>query len=88
MFEDIEDQLIEYEGKKIIEVVEDIVDEDKKKKAMTKKAILTEPKLQFTVENKALQIIHANMASITIKFYYIDLEILFSRTPFIIKQVN
>ncbi len=87
LFEEIEDQLIEYEGKQIIEVVDEITDEEKKKKARVKNAVLTQPKLSFSIENKTLQIMHANIPNITIKFYFIDLEILFSRTPFI-KQVS
>jgi len=55
---------------------------------MVKNAILTEPKLELTIENKSLQIIHSNISSLTIKFYFIDLEILFSRTPFIKQVIN
>ncbi len=58
LFEEIEDQLIEYEGKQIIEVVDEITDEDKKKKARVKNAVLTEPKLGFSIENKSLQIFY------------------------------
>ena len=40
-----------------------------------------EPKLTFSIEKKKLEIIHSNIKQITIKFYLIDLEILFSRNP-------
>jgi hypothetical protein len=45
-----------------------------------------ESKLSFTVSDKSLKITYSNISKFTIKFYLIDLEILFSRTPFI-KQV-
>ena len=63
-----------------------LIDQEKKKKQLTKEVIATEPKLTFSIENKNLQIIYSNLASINIKFYFIDLEILFSRRPFL-KQV-
>lgn len=63
-----------------------MIDEEKKKKQLIKEVIATEPKLGFVIENKSLQITYANISKINIKFYFIDLEILFSRRPFI-KQV-
>lgn len=83
LFEEIEDQLLEYDGKVSMDDIESIMDEQKKKKQTNKIAIQTESKLSFTIENKQLQILYTNINSVTIKFYLIDLEILFSRTPFI-----
>lgn len=83
LFEEIEDQMIEYEGKEVFGDIDSLIDEDKKKKQMAKKVIATQPTLSFALENKSLQIHHSNLSSIKIKFYLIDLEILFSRTPFI-----
>jgi hypothetical protein len=43
-----------------------------------------DPKLAFTInENKYLEIQSTNLNSIQINFYLIDLEVLFSRNPFI-----
>jgi len=83
LFEEIEDQIFEYEGKEVICDIDSLIDEEKKKKQMVKNLITALPTLGFTIENKALQIQHSNIDQITIKFYLIDLEILFSRTPFI-----
>jgi hypothetical protein len=65
------------------EDIDSLIDEEKKKKQITKNAIKTEPNLSFTIDNRALSINYSNIPSVTIKFYLIDLEILFSRTPFI-----
>ena len=84
MFEEIEDQIIEYEGKEICSDIDAILDEEKKKKQKVKNVIEAEPKLVFTIENKSqLNISYSNISEIFIKFYLIDLEILFSSTPFI-----
>jgi hypothetical protein len=84
LFEEIEDQMIEFEGKEEFGDIDSLIDEEKKKKQATKNVVATEPKLQFTVESdRTLKIIYQNIDKFTIKFYLIDLEILFSRTPFI-----
>jgi len=86
LFEEIEDQLVEYSGEEIYGDMDKLIDEEKKKKQLTKEVIAAEPKLSFSIENKNLQITYSNVTSINIKFYFIDLEILFSRRPFL-KQV-
>lgn len=44
-----------------------------------------EPQMDFTVDNntKAIIIDYINVAKIRVNYYLIDLEILFSKTPFI-----
>ncbi len=83
LFEEIQDQLLEYDGKQSYDDMDKIIDEDKKSKIALKNASESAPKLDFTIENKNLNIIYSSINTITIKFYLIDLEILFSRTPFI-----
>lgn len=83
LFEDLNDQLFEYEEKEKCIDIDSILDIEKKNKQQTKKLIKQDTKLQFSVENKSLKITYANISSITVKFYLIDIEILFSRTPFI-----
>ncbi len=78
--------MIEYEGKEIFEDIDNLIEENKMKQ-INKNVIKSEPRLSFTVENKSLQIQYSNIGNLSIKLYLIDLEILFSRTPFI-KQVN
>ena len=63
------------------------MDEERKKKVNVKNAFLKEPKLTFAIENQNINITYQNMDYIIIKFYLIDLEVLFSRTPFF-KQVK
>ena len=75
----------EYEGKSVFDnlVTTETMDPEKKKKQMKNKLAQEEPKLSFTIENKSLKILHCSVEEITIKYYLIDIEILFSRTPFI-----
>ena len=49
-----------------------------------------EPKLSFTVDNKngKIIILHSNINEINIKFYFIDLETLFTRDPKISEIMN
>jgi hypothetical protein len=84
VFEEIEDELIEYEGKETVTDVEAILDEEAKKKKMKKIAQSEDVNLAFTIENRTLQITHSKSPQIiVIKFYLIDIEVLFSRSPFI-----
>jgi hypothetical protein len=87
MFEDLNDQIYEYEEKDKCVDIDSIIDQDNKTKKQIKNVSKQESKLSFTVSDKSLKIIYSNLSKFTIKFYLIDLEILFSRTPFI-KQVN
>jgi hypothetical protein len=49
---------------------------------------MKEPSLSLTIENKTLQILYSNIDEINIKFYEIDLEIVFSMNPFIKQNKN
>jgi hypothetical protein len=75
--------LIEYEGKEVFSDIDSLVDEESRRKLLNKKVARSEPNLSFSIDNKSLQILYSNITSLTVKFYLIDLEILFSRTPFI-----
>ena len=82
-FEEIEDQLLEYEGKEKVSM--DIIsqDNDKSSKKLTKELREKEPKISFTIDNKEgkIIIIHSNISEIDIKLYFIDLETLFTTDP-------
>lgn len=43
----------------------------------------SESQLDFIIEDKALNIDYQNVENVTINYYMIDLEILFSKTPFL-----
>ena len=64
--------------------MKNVKDEVKDKKQLNNS--VEEHNLSFEIENKSLKINYCNTSLITIKFYQIDLEILFSMKPFI-KQV-
>jgi hypothetical protein len=87
MFEEIEDQLIQYEGREV-EEINDLDDEVSKKKKQEKEVAKNLPKLSSSLVGNELKIIHANIKEITVKFYFIDMEVLFSRTPFISQVRN
>ena len=88
-FEEIEDQLFIYEGKEKI-TMNDIENESKNKKALTKELREQEPKLSYTIDNKDGKIIllYNNINKIDIKFYFIDLETMFTRDPKISEIMN
>ena len=88
-FEEIEDQLFEYEGKEKISM-DKLLSENDNKKMVVKELREKEPKLSFTINNKEKKIllIHSNISEIYIKFYFIDLETMFTRDPKISEIMN
>ena len=84
MFNEIEDQLNEYDKK--IDFDKKITNEEKelskkeKHKAETEEILSIEKKDQDTIN-----INYKNISDITVKYYLIDIEILFSRSPFVKK---
>jgi len=49
---------------------------------------MDEETLQVTIANKCLEISYQNAKKLTVNFYEIDLEVLFSRTPFLLKNTG
>jgi hypothetical protein len=47
------------------------------------KAAASEPSLDFTVENKTINLTWQNVGEVTINYYLMDVELLFSRNPFV-----
>ena len=43
----------------------------------------TEPNFDFTVEAKQINLNHQNVSAVTVNFYEMDVELLFSRNPFV-----
>ena len=91
-FEEIEDQLLEYEGKEKVSM-DKISSENEintNKKSLSKELREKEPKLSFTIDNKngKILLLHSNISEIDIKFYFIDLETLFTREPKISDIIN
>jgi hypothetical protein len=88
-FEDVEDQILEYEKKEKVSSIQE-ENEAFDIKALTKELKEKEPKLSFNIENATgkITLIHSNISKIDIKLYFIDLETLFTREPRISELVN
>lgn len=86
LFADIDQQLKEYDGA-VIEEKLDVEEEERKERAQ-KKLLTREAQLEISLENKETVIIYNDISSVTIKYYIIDLEILFSRTPFLTQSTE
>ena len=87
LFTEILDQLQEYDGEETPDIEIDQEDESKKK-ANLKKSKALEPTLNFTLEGKDLVVEYTNITEVTLKYYIIDPEILFSRAPFLMQNTE
>ena len=87
-FEEIEDQLFEYEKKEKIIQIDQLSGDGKK--SLTKELREKEPKLSFNIDGKEgkITLIHSNISKVDVKFYFIDLETMFTRDPKISELVN
>ena len=83
MFNEIEDQLNEYDG--IINFDEEINKEEEELSKKDKHKAESEEILNIEVKDQDINIIYKNISEIKVKYYLIDIEILFSRSPFVKK---
>ena len=83
MFNEIEDQLNEYDGK--INFDEEITKEEKEQSKKEKHKAESEEILNIELKDQDINIIYKNISEFTVKYYLIDIEILFSRSPFVKK---
>eukprot|EP00347_Sterkiella_histriomuscorum_P021579 403333486 len=86
LFKEMKDQLQEIDEangpvQDLKQVKTDNFEEDDRQRK--RKQVKVEPQLDFVIENKVLQIDYNNIENIRINYYQIDLEILFSKTPFL-----
>jgi len=87
LFLDMDQQLKEYDGQNIED--EGMQPEDEERKEVSKKKqIKTEPQLNINLEGKEVIVDYNNISDIAVKYYIIDLEILFSRTPFLTQNAE
>ena len=87
LFMDVQSQLDEYDGKNYSEMT--MIQNTMKESDIEKKAVaITQPKLGLSLEGKSLVIDYQNLQDITIKYYIIDLEILFCRSPFLAQNTE
>jgi len=85
MFQEIEDQLNEYDGN--INYEQLIIGEENKNKLNQNDAHQDEIFLSLEIKNSDINILYKNISELILKFYKIDIEILFTRSPFI-KETN
>ena len=83
MFNEIEDQLNEYDGK--INFDEEIAKEEKELSKKEKHKAESEEILNIELKDQEINIIYKNISEFTVNYYLIDIEILFSRSPFVKK---
>jgi hypothetical protein len=82
MFADARSQLDELEGKAAA-----VTDADDRQQAQTK-AVATEPAFDFKVEARQVSINYQNLTACRINYYPMDIELLFSRNPFVKQQTD
>jgi hypothetical protein len=81
-FAEVIAQLDEIEGKGV-----KVVDSEDRTQAQTGLAD-TEPSLDFTVEAKRVVLTYQNLETVTVRYYLMDVELLFSRQPFMQKYAG
>ena len=82
LFTEILDQLEEF--KEGVDYDEDIDNEDEtKRKANLKKSINLEPTLHCELEKTQIKVEYNNIKELLVKYYVMDPEVMFSRTPFL-----
>ena len=87
LFNEIIDQLKEFDGIEEHDSDIDLEDIDKKKENL-KKSKKLEPTLDFNIEDKKWNIDYTNIESVTVKYYIVNPEILFTRAPFLIQNTE
>ena len=86
MFKEIKDQLNEYEGKENYDEIENMDIDEINYKNENKLKAKEEEDLSIEIKDKKISVLYKNINTITVKFYLIDVEILFSRNPFMNKS--
>ncbi len=77
LFARVVSQVDEIEGSAV--VVEDPEDREQKQDQLA----ATEPSFDFKVENKEVEVAFRNLSEVTVNYYRMDLEFLFSTNPFV-----
>jgi hypothetical protein len=77
VFHEVTAQLDEIEGKGT-----QLIDEENREQQQNQLAA-TEPALTFKVENRKVDLLYRNLKSVTVNYYRMDLEFLFSTNPFV-----
>ncbi len=59
-----------------------VIDDESRTETQTKLAA-TQPNFEFKVESKKVHLNHQNLKRVTVNYYLMDIELLFSRNPFV-----
>lgn len=92
LFFDVAEQLKEYDGE--YEEEEELKEarsgktEEERKREAKRKAIKSEITLHATLDGTDIKIETSNIDQLSLKFYFVDLEVLFSRQPFLTSSSN
>ena len=86
MFKEIKDELNEYEGKENYEGIDNIDINDSLISSDNKLKGKEEEDINIEIKDKAISILYKNINKIIVKYYLIDVEVLFSRNPFMKKS--
>ena len=81
-FAAITSQLDEIEGE-----AAKVIDDDSRNEIQAKLAA-TQPNFDFKVEAKKVQLKYQNLEKVTVNYYLMDIELLFSRNPFVQKYTG
>lgn len=89
MFMEINDQLLEFDGIEKYDDMDALLEEENEEnmKKLNKMKGEKEEKLSIEIKENSIDIVYSNISSLTVKYYLIDIELLFSRNPFM-KQVR
>lgn len=82
VFAEVLSQVDEIEGKAV-----KLSDAESRSARQTELAA-KQPSFDFTLENKALQLTWQNLEAVTVNYYLMDVELLFSRNPFVQQTGN
>lgn len=85
---EINDQLLEFDGIEKYDDMDTLLEKEYEEnmKKLNKMKGEKEEKLSIEIKENCIDVLYSNISSLTIKYYLIDIELLFSRNPFM-KQV-
>ena len=81
MFTELSDQLKEFDGEAKFDNMDELIENKGTAKANELKA-KSEEYLNISIKEKKINVLYKNISKIDVKFYLINVEILFSRSPF------
>lgn len=88
LFYEMANQLAEYDGEDLID--DTLANQDKKltEKQKNLKSAKTEELLNAELQQDEMNVVHQNCNELTINYYLIDLEVLYSRNPFLLQGAD